>query len=75
MFVFTSRNFFGYMINQREIESNPEMNETLIVIKSSQKPKEVQSLIGHVAILSCLVSKETNKCLSFFKVLNGGNKF
>ncbi|XP_022876923.1 uncharacterized protein LOC111395145 [Olea europaea var. sylvestris] len=37
--------------------------------------KEVQYLTGRVAALSRFVSKATNKCLPFFKVLKAGRKF
>ncbi|XP_022888989.1 uncharacterized protein LOC111404409 [Olea europaea var. sylvestris] len=67
--------FLGYMVNQREIEANPEKIETLCTMRSPQKPKEVQSLTGQVAALSRFVSKATDKCLPFFKVLKVGKKF
>ncbi|XP_022849872.1 uncharacterized protein LOC111371959 [Olea europaea var. sylvestris] len=70
-----SGKFLGYMVNQREIEANLEKIEALYKMRSPQKPKEVQSLTGRVAALSCFVSKTTDKCLPFFKVLKAGKKF
>jgi hypothetical protein len=70
-----SGKFLGYMVNQRGIEANPEKIQALIDMKSPQKPKEVQSLTGRVAALSRFISKSTDKCLPFFKILKGGQKF
>ncbi|XP_022880896.1 uncharacterized protein LOC111398193 [Olea europaea var. sylvestris] len=67
--------FLGYKVNQRGIEANPEKIEALCKIRSPQKPKEVQSLTGRVSALSRFVSKATDKCLPFFKVLKVGKKF
>lgn len=36
-----------------------------------QKPKEVQSLMGHMSTLNRFISKATEKCLSFLKVVRG----
>ena len=38
-------------------------------MKSPQNVKEVQSLTGRVAALNRFVSKATDKCLPFFRVL------
>ena len=38
-------------------------------MKSPQNVKEVQSLTGRVAALNKFVSKATDKCLPFFRVL------
>ncbi|XP_022843327.1 uncharacterized protein LOC111366872, partial [Olea europaea var. sylvestris] len=70
-----SGKFLGYMVNQRGIEANPEKIEALCKMRSPQKPKEVQSLTGRVAALSRFVSKATDKCLPFFKVMKAGKKF
>ncbi|XP_022848720.1 uncharacterized protein LOC111371032 [Olea europaea var. sylvestris] len=63
------------MVNERGIEANPEKIEALCKMRSPQKPKEVQSLIGRVATLSCFISKATDKCLPFFKLLKVGKEF
>ena len=41
----------------------------MIEVKSLKTVKEVQSLIGMVAALNRFVSKATDKCMPFFKVL------
>ncbi|CAI9762903.1 unnamed protein product [Fraxinus pennsylvanica] len=70
-----SGKFLGYIVNQRWIEANPEKIRALIEMRSPQKPKEVQRLTGRIAALNRFISRATEKCLPFFKVLKGGNKF
>ena len=65
----TSGKFLGFMVSQRGIESNPEKVKVIIEVKSPKTVKEVQSLIGKVAALNRLISKATDKCMPFFKVL------
>ena len=48
--------FLGFMVNQREIEANPEKISLLLEMSSPKKPKEVMSLVGRVASLSQFVS-------------------
>lgn len=70
-----SGKFLGYMVNQRGIEANPDKIRALLDMRSPHKPKEVQSLTGRLAALNRFISKATDKCLPFFKVLKGGKKF
>ncbi|XP_022886895.1 uncharacterized protein LOC111402791 [Olea europaea var. sylvestris] len=49
-FGIASGKFMGYMVNQREIEANPEKINALLEMRSPQKPKEVQSLMGRVVL-------------------------
>ena len=69
VFAIASRKFLGFMVSQWGIEANPDKIKTIIEIKSPRTVKEVQSLIGKVAALNRFVSKVTDKCLPFFKVL------
>jgi ribonuclease HI len=71
----SSGKFLGYIVNRRGIEANPEKVKALIEMRSPKKPKEVQSLTGRVAALSRFISKATDKCQPFFKILKGGNRF
>ena len=57
------------MVSYRGIEANLEKIKAILDMKSPQSIKEVQSLTGRVAALNRFVSKATDKCLSFFKVL------
>ena len=59
----------GFMISQRGIEANPDKIQAILNMESLKNIKEVQSLTGQVAALNKFVSKVTDKCLPFFKVL------
>ena len=64
-----SRKFLGFMVSHRGIEANPEKIKEILDMKPSQSIKEVQSLTERVTALNRFVSKATDKCLPFFKVL------
>ena len=64
-----SGKFLGFMVSHRGIEANPEKIKAILDMKSPQSIKEVQSLTGRVAALNRFVSKATDRCLPFFKVL------
>ncbi|XP_050248944.1 uncharacterized protein LOC126696213 [Quercus robur] len=51
------------------IEANPDKIQAILDMKPPQNTKEIQSLTGRVAALNRFVSKATDKCLPFFKVL------
>ena len=57
------------MVLHRGIKANLEKIKTILDMKPPQNIIEVQSLTGRVAILNRFVSKATDKCLPFFKVL------
>ena len=61
--------FLGFMVLRRGIEANPEKVRAILDMSSPKMVKEVQSLIGRVAALNRFVSKATDKCLPFFKML------
>ena len=63
------RKFLGFMVSHRGIEANPEKIKAFLDMQPPQSIKEVQSLTGRVAALNRFVSKATDKCLPFFKVL------
>ena len=65
----SSGKFLSFMVSQRGIEANPEKVRTILEISSPKTIKEVQSLTGRMAGLNRFVSKETDKCLAFFKTL------
>ena len=64
-----SGKFLGFMVSHRGIKANLEKIKAILDMKSPQSIKEVQSLTGQVATLNRFVSKVTDRCLSFFKVL------
>ena len=65
----SSGKFLGFMVSQRGIEANPDKIQAILDMEPPKNIKEVQSLIGRVAALNRFVSKATDKCLPFFKVL------
>ena len=64
-----SGKFLGFMVSHKGIEANPEKIKAILDIKPSQNVKEVQSLTERDAALNRFVSKATDKCLPFFRVL------
>ena len=65
----SSRKFLGFMVSYRGIEANPDKIQAILDMEPPRNIKEVQSLIGWVAAFNRFVSKATDKCLPFFKVL------
>ena len=69
VFRVSSGKFLGFMVSHRGIKANLDKIQAILDMKSLRSMKEVQSLIGRVTALNRFVSKATNKCLPFFKVL------
>ena len=61
--------FLGFMVSQRDIEVNPEKVRAILELEPPRTVKAVQSLNGKVAALNIFISKATDKCLPFFRVL------
>ena len=64
-----SGKFLGFMVSQRGIEANLDKIQAILNTEPPKNVKEIQSLTRLVAALNRFVSKATNKCLPFFKVL------
>ena len=64
-----SGEFLGFMVSQRGIKANPDKIQAILDMEPPKNIKEVQSLTGQVAALNRFVSKTTDKCLPFFKIL------
>ena len=71
----SSGKFLGFMVSQRGIEANPDKIQAILDMEPPKNIKEVQSLTGRVAALNRFVSKATDKCLPFFKVLRKAFKW
>ena len=65
----SSGKFLGFMVSQRGIETNLDNIQAILDMEPSKNIKEVHSFTGRVAALNRFVSKATEKCLPFFKVL------
>ncbi|CAL8136891.1 unnamed protein product [Prunus armeniaca] len=69
-----SGKFLGFMISQRGIEANPEKIQAILDMTIPKTVKDIQSLTGRVAALTRFISKATDRCAPFFKVLKGSKR-
>ena len=69
VFWVTAGKFLGFMVSQRGIEVNLEKVRAIMELEPPKTVKAVQNLNGKVAALNRFVSKATDKCLPFFRVL------
>ena len=69
VFGVTAGKFLGFMVSQRGIEVNLEKLRAILELEPPRTVKAMQSLNGKVAALNRFVSKATDKCLPFFRVL------
>ena len=69
VFGVTAEKFLGFMVSQRGIEVNPEKVLAILKLEPPSTVKVMQSLNGKVAALNRFISKATDKCLPFFRVL------
>ena len=74
-FKVSSGKFLGFMVLQKRIKANPDKIQTILDMEPPKNIKEVQSLTGRVAALNRFVSKATDKCLPFFKILRKAFKW
>ena len=75
VFGVTVGKLLGFMVSQRGIEVNPEKVRAILELEPPRTVKAVQSLNGKVAALNKFVSKATDKCLLFFRVLRKSFKW
>ena len=61
--------FLGFIVNHRGIETNPDKIKAVLDMPSPSGIKEVQQLTGRIAALSRFVSRASDKCPPFFKIL------
>ena len=69
VFGVASGKFLGFMVSQKGIEANPEKVQAIINMTLPNTVKEVQKLTRRIAALNRFVSRATDKCLPFFKIL------
>jgi hypothetical protein len=65
----SSGKFIGFMVLQRGIEANLDKIRAILEMQPPRNIKETQGLNGRIAVLNRFVSRSTDKCLPFFKVL------
>ena len=61
--------FLGFIVNNREIEANPDKIKAVLDIRPPSNTNEIQRLAGRIVALSRFVSKSSDKCQPFFQVL------
>ena len=54
--------FFGFIVNNRGIEGNPDKIKVVLDMQPPLNTKEIQRLTGRVAALSRFVSRSNDKC-------------
>ena len=69
VFGVTTGKFLGFMVSQRGIEVNPEKVWAIMELGPPRTVKAVQSLNSKVVALNRFVSKATDRCLPFFRIL------
>jgi len=57
------------MVSQRGIEANPEKVKAVLEMEAPRTTKQLQRLTGRIAALNRFISRSTDKCLPFFKIL------
>ncbi|KAI9185503.1 hypothetical protein LWI28_007958 [Acer negundo] len=61
--------FLGFMVHERGIEANPEKIKAILDLKSPTTLKQAQRLIDRITALNRFISRSTDKCLPFFKII------
>ena len=69
VFRVTAGKFLGFMVSQRGIEVDQEKVRAILELEPPRTVKAMQSLNGKIAALNRFVSKATDKCLPFFRIL------
>ena len=61
--------FLGFIVNNRRIEANPNKIKAVLDMRPPSNTKDIQRLIGRIAVLSRFMSRSNDKCQPFFQVL------
>lgn len=65
-----SGKFMGFMVSYQGIKANPKKIQAILDMQAPRTIKDVQRLAGCVAGLNRFISRSTDKCLPFFKILH-----
>jgi len=65
----SSGKFLGFMVSSRGIEANPKKVRAVLEMQAPRTTKQLQQLTGRIAALNRFISRSTDKCLPFFKIL------
>jgi hypothetical protein len=75
IFGVNSSKFLDHMISCRGIKANPDQISTLLNLEPPRDARQVQCLIGMITALGRFISRSTDKCHSFFRLLGNNRKF
>ncbi|XP_075667544.1 uncharacterized protein LOC142637124 [Castanea sativa] len=70
-----SGKFLEYMITHRGIEVNPDQIKAILGLHPPRNPKEVQKLAGMFAALNRFISRSTDRCRPFYRLLHKWKDF
>ena len=65
----SARKFLGFIVNSHKIEANPDKTKVVLDMRPPSNTKEIQRLTGRIAALSLFMSRSSDKCQPFFKVM------
>ena len=65
--------FLGFMVTQRAIEVNPDQIRVVMETSTLNNKKELQRLMGRLAVLRHFITQFTDKLRFFFLTLKGAN--
>ena len=65
-----SGKFLCYMVTHRGIEVSPDQIKAIQNLQPPRNPKEVQKLIGMIAVLNQFISRSANRCRPFYLLMN-----
>ena len=71
----SSGKFLGYMVTHRGIEVNPNQIKAIHDLQAPRNPKDVQKLTGMTAALNRFISRSTDRCRLFFRLLHKWKEF
>ena len=61
--------FLGFMVHKRGIEANPEKIKAIMDLESPTTLQQTHRLTGRITALNHFISRSTDKCLPFFKII------
>ena len=62
--------FLGYMVTHKGIEVNPDQIKAINDLKPPRNAKEVQKLIGMIAVLNQFIFRSADRCKPFYLLIN-----
>ena len=65
----------GYLVLARGIEANPAKIQAIMTMAPPKDRRGVQQLTGHLAALSCFISRPGEKALPFYHLMKKTKEF